>query len=376
MPYYFVIDVIDCCAVDILQAVPDVELVLVRTRGLWGSSFTWAKTGRKPSLSLQIKKGIGLLLANLFVFAPRRRLDITIERVDKRTLPGDDAGARDEPTKCLPVADASGSCFRRETLNPWLEKWYNALGAERPTFVPYHFLFGPRTYRFPKPTNLASADLSAIMPATKEAVAHLLEDLLGRPLSAEEKRPDTSLDRQLGLNSMDRMDLTLTIEQRFGFSATQAPTTVGEAWALAEGKETFDERPGAKGPEPRKRPPGKWFRPPIGEQQLVILGETIPEAFVARALANRKDMAAADDLAGVVTYERMLIGALVMARRFTQLPAPNVGLMLPASVASDIALMGLQMAGKLPVALNWTTGPVHLAHAAKVMGLTHVVTSS
>ena len=39
--------------------------------------------------------------------------------------------------------------LRRETLNPWLEKWYNPDGPEKPTFVPYHFLFGPRTREFP-----------------------------------------------------------------------------------------------------------------------------------------------------------------------------------------------------------------------------------
>jgi len=37
---------------------------------------------------------------------------------------------------------------------------------------------------------------------------------------------------------------------------------------------------------------------------------------VARALASHKDVAAADDLAGAVTYERMLVGALLMAKRF------------------------------------------------------------
>src|SRR5207248_8207746 len=35
----------------------------------------------------------------------------------------------------------------------------------------------------------------------------------------------------------------------------------------------------------------------------------------------------------------------------------------------------LYLAGKLPVMLNWTTGPANLAHAAKLMKLTHVVTS-
>ena len=64
-----------------------------------------------------------------------------------------------------------------------------------------------------------------------------------------------------------------------------------------------------------------------------------------------------------------------MARRFAALPAPNVGLMLPASVACDMAFLGLHLAGKLPVLLNWTTGPANLAHAARTMNLTHVVTS-
>jgi long-chain-fatty-acid--[acyl-carrier-protein] ligase len=105
------------------------------------------------------------------------------------------------------------------------------------------------------------------------------------------------------------------------------------------------------------------------------LGETITEAFVARALADPRDVAAADDLSSVVTYERMLMGALVMARRFERLPATNVGLMLPASVACDIMLLGLLLAGKRPVLLNWTTGPANLRHAARLSGLTHAITS-
>src|SRR5207253_11098809 len=97
--------------------------------------------------------------------------------------------------------------------------------------------------------------------------------------------------------------------------------------------------------------------------------------FVTRALASRKDVAAADDLAGAITYERLLVGALLMAKRFAKIQAPNIGLLLPASVAGDIALLALHLAGKLPVVLNWTTGPANLAHAAEVMKLTHIVSS-
>src|SRR5690606_7295768 len=107
-------------------------------------------------------------------------------------------------------------------------------------------------------------------------------------------------------------ELALAVEQRFGFSVDSAPTTVGQLLALAQGLIE-------KGP-PRPAPP-EWFRPPTDPGPPRILGETVPEAFVARARATPRDVAAADDWAGVVSYERLLAGALVMARRLAELPA-------------------------------------------------------
>src|SRR5438105_349789 len=52
---------------DILRAVPEANLVLVRTRGVWGSTFTWARTGKAPHLLKTLLRGAGLLLANLLV---------------------------------------------------------------------------------------------------------------------------------------------------------------------------------------------------------------------------------------------------------------------------------------------------------------------
>src|SRR5262249_15351245 len=141
---------------DILQAAPDVHIVLIRTRGLWGSRFTYARTGSAPNLMGELKASALLLLSNLFLFMPRRRIEITVEVVDRHKLPE----------------------LRRETLNPWLERWYNAEGPETPTFVPYHFLFGPRTYQFPEPPRASSVSDVQITPATKEGVRHILEDKL------------------------------------------------------------------------------------------------------------------------------------------------------------------------------------------------------
>jgi long-chain-fatty-acid--[acyl-carrier-protein] ligase len=328
---------------DILQAVPDAEIILVRTRGVWGSMFTWARTAGPPHFIPLLFKGAGILLANLLLFAPRRNVTITIERLERGQLPE----------------------LRREAINPWFERWYNAGGPEEPTHVPYHFLFGSREYEFPKPGGLAGADLSKVTPATKEAVANLLEDKLKRPLALAENQASTALD-QLGLDSLDRMELTLAVEHQFGFSGDQVPATLGQLWALAQG---LVER------APPKPPPAAWFTPPSDTGPLEVLGPTVPEAFVARALRSGRDVAAADDLAGVLTCERLLVGALTMSRRFAAVPATNVGLMLPASVGCDLAFLGLHLAGKLPVVLNWTTGPANLAHAARTMGLTHVITS-
>jgi long-chain-fatty-acid--[acyl-carrier-protein] ligase len=328
---------------DILAAVPDVTVVLVRTRGLWGSMFSYAWSGR-PKLVKELVRGIGLLLANLLLFTPRRRVDVTMEAFPKDKRP--------EPT--------------REKVNPWLEAWFNAdAPRETPSYVPYHFLFGPRTAEFPPPPAAAELDLSKVKPETKQAVAEVVGEKLKRPLTPEENRAETTF-MDLGLDSLDAMEVTLHVEQRFGFSADTVPATVGQLWAVAEGlAETA----------PPKPPPAAWFAPPTPPHDLDVPGDTIPAALLTQAFRRPKQVIAADDLAGAITYERLVVGAAVMAHRFRAIAAPNVGLMLPASVAGDLSFLGLQLAGKLPVLLNWTTGPGNLAHAAKLMGLTHVVTS-
>lgn len=328
---------------EILQAVPEATVVLVRTTGLWGSMFSFAATGKQPALTSVLFSGLGMIFANLLFFAPRRQVDLSLEKLDRSQLPE----------------------LKREKINPWFENWYNSQGQSKPVFVRYHFLFGRRQFEFPKPEGLGAVDLGKIKPETKEAVNHLIADKLHRPLTEPEQKPEITLD-QLGLDSLDRMDVMLQVEQQFGFSGEVVPANLGQIWALAQGL--------AKKATP-KPPPAAWFQPITEEARLEIRGDTFAAAFVERALASRKDVAAADDLAGAMTYERMLVGALLMAKRFAKIQAPNVGLLLPASVACDMALVGLHLAGKLPVILNWTTGPANLAHAAKLMKLSHVVSS-
>ena len=87
------------------------------------------------------------------------------------------------------------------------------------------------------------------------------------------------------------------------------------------------------------------------------------------------DVSVADTLSGVLNYRRLLVGATLMSRRLAHFPEPHVGVMLPASVAADLVFFALQLAGKVPVMMNWTTGPANLAHGVKVTGVTRILTS-
>ncbi len=328
---------------DILTAVPNVTVVLVRTRGLWGSSFSWADA-TKPNLMRNLLLGAVQLLSNLIVFMPRRRMTMTLEAFPR--------GKRPDPA--------------RDTINPWLEAWYNAdVRAEMPTFVPYHFAFGARTHDYPPPVKGLGLDLSAIKPATKLGVTEILTEKLKRQLTDDENRPERTFV-ELGIDSLDGMEITLDIERRFGFSDEAMPTTIGALWALAEGQVE-------KGVT--VSPPQQWFTPPTGPMEIQFLGATIPEAILNRILQNPKDIAVCDDIAGVMTYERLLLGATVLTQRFAAIPEKNVGLMLPASVAGITSLIALHLAGKLPVILNWTTGPANMEHAVKLLGVKCVITS-
>ena len=332
-------------ASDILQRCPDVNVVLVRTRGVWGSMFSFAQTGRLPKLGKCAVRGMTWIVANLFFFAPRRQVTMTVEVADRNQLPVDD----------------------RAALNEYLESWYNGEEWEEPVYVPYHRFFGPRTFEFARPAAAFDVDVDKIKPATRDAVGEIIEDHLGRPLTDDEQSPQTTLD-QIGLDSLARMDVALEIEDRFGFRSDQVATTIGELWALGAGLSI-----GA--PDEAEPAPAAWRRSSPSAQPAEVLAETLAVAFVRRALKNPADVAVADRLSGALTYRRLLVGASLLGRRMARLEGEAVGIMLPASAAADLVFFALHLAGKLPVIMNWTTGPANLAHAVKKLDLKHIVTS-
>ena len=330
---------------EIVSQCPDINIVMVRTRGVWGSMFSCAEKGVPPDLTQRTWRALGWVLASCFFFLPRRPVSMEI----KVTRPGE-----------LPTDS-------REAFNTALEDWYNSAGVQEPVFVRYHHWFGPSVGRYGKGAKTPEIDLDAIKAKTMHLVNELVQSHLGRHLSESELQPDTKLE-EVGLDSLDRMDLSLKIEQQFGFRSNAVASTMGELWALADGQLGGDGQPATA--------PQAWFASRRSTAAPKVLADTVAEAFVRRVLESPDDVAVADVLSGVLSRRKVLVACQLMARRFESYPQKHVGIMLPATAAADVVFFALHLAGKVPVMMNWTTGPANLAHSVEVTGVKHIVTSA
>ena len=337
---------------ELVSRSPNLTVVLVRTRGLWGSLFSCAAEGKPPDLVRCSLQAAAWLMAGLFFFLPKRRVHLHVEVMPRDRLPLES----------------------REAFNRFLENWYDADGEQEPQFVRYSWFFGPSEGEY-KPAATPLIDESSLSAKTIGQVNELVASFLKRDLAADENTVTTTLEH-LGLDSLDRMELALRIEQQFGFHSSAVVSTLGELWALADGKLSDGD-----GGLPPLDIPASWFAAHSRSAQHDatstpwLLASTVAEAFVRRALERPHQVVAADGVSGAVSYRRMLVGAVLMARRFAKLPQEHVGVMMPASVAADIVFFALHLAGKVPVMLNWTTGPANLSHALESTDTRRIITS-
>ena len=327
----------------ILAKAPEVRVVLVHTRGLWGSCFSWA-AGRPPRLLEALRKGTGCLLANFLFFSPRRAVSLELKEFPD-----------------LPRGQG------RVALNRFMEAYYNQDPTPN-TYVPYTLWEGggPRVLPEPEPPRL-EGDVREVPAATRDQVLAQLREMTGR----QEIGDGHTLARDLGMDSLGRMELQLWLEREFGYPDIDPESLVSVADVLlAACGRTVGA--GAKVLEPV---PPAWFRK-AAVPVAVPPGGTLTEAFLAQAARGPDRVLAADQRSGAKTFRDVLAGILVLRPRFAALPGEYVGLMLPASAGVSTLYLALLFAGKVPVMVNWTVGSRNLVHGLDLLGVRHVVTSS
>ena len=77
-----------------------------------------------------------------------------------------------------------------------------------------------------------------------------------------------------------------------------------------------------------------------------------------------------------VTYEKMLIVSLIFAKKFKKIKSKYVGIMVPTSAGCMLANLGILMAGKIPVMINYATGAIENAiYAQEKCSFNTIITS-
>ena len=105
--------------------------------------------------------------------------------------------------------------------------------------------------------------------------------------------------------------------------------------------------------------------------------KTLHQAFLPMARRHPRRIAIADATTGELSYFKTLVGSIVFARKLKKIldDAPMTGVLVPPSVGGALTNIALQMLGKVPVNLNYTTTPETMAACARQCGITQVLTS-
>jgi acyl-[acyl-carrier-protein]-phospholipid O-acyltransferase/long-chain-fatty-acid--[acyl-carrier-protein] ligase len=329
----------------ILRAAPTSRVVLVRMRGLWGSSFSWAG-GANPSFGAAAVRGIRGIVASFLFFAPKRT--VTIDFTEPDDFPRHSS---------------------RADINRYLENVYNT-DAPLNTYVPYSIWERGGTRTIPEPgVKRYAGSTGDVPPATREIVMNHLRELSG----VTTIRDGDHLSNDLGLDSLNKVELQAWIEEEFGFAVPdpEALQSAGDVLLASYGSS-------AGGSLAKLNPvPPAWFKSVNeGGRSTVPEGATIPEVFLKQARRRKRQPMAADQNRGVITYRDAVLAIMVLKPLIERIGGEYVGLMFPALSVVPVVYLATLFAGKIPVMINWTAGSRNVNHSLSLLGVRTVITSA
>jgi acyl-[acyl-carrier-protein]-phospholipid O-acyltransferase / long-chain-fatty-acid--[acyl-carrier-protein] ligase len=99
--------------------------------------------------------------------------------------------------------------------------------------------------------------------------------------------------------------------------------------------------------------------------------------FIRTAKRYRSSLCMADTTGTELSFGKALIGSMLLSRWLRKYATNDsvVGILLPASVGGALANIAVFLAGKVPVNLNFTSGPEAMAAAVRQCGITTILTS-
>jgi long-chain-fatty-acid--[acyl-carrier-protein] ligase len=325
-----------------VHRVPEVRIVLIRIRGLWGSSFSRATA--VPSIFKALQKGALDLLANGFFFMPRREVFLEFEE----------------------VADFPRRAEKRE-INSYLEEWYNR-DPDSCKAVPRYWWQGKTARVLPEPSQeTVVRDTGNIPGKIRRRVKDKLVELSGN----QQVNEQDSLADDLALDSLVLTEFGCWLESEFAVSLEQPDElrTVADCILTAGGVKVEQA---AVRIEPASE---KWFSVQKERTLGPAEGTDIAKVFLNQARKNPDQVILSDQFSGDKTWRQLILALFVLLPVIRKIPGKRVGIMLPGSVSAAVSWLALVFSGKEPVMVNWTTGTRNIQYGLESLGVEQVITA-
>ncbi|WP_439183772.1 AMP-binding protein [Carboxylicivirga taeanensis] len=340
-----------------VQNMPDnAEVIAVRIGGLWGSRWSKAWMGKSPSFFTTLLQSIGLVLANLLFWMPKRSVRVEFVNITN------EARAKSHEGKA--------------EFNRYLEKVYNVHGEEAVSFIRYHFL-APQLIR-ELPENIAGSDKTlknqttpsnqTIPDAVLKQVRASIASILG--IDEQSIQQESFLQLDLGADSLNIVEIISEVENQFpSFSAPQINEirTVEDLCLVAMGE--FKSENDLK--------PSTLHRPLSEVKRLAVPNQdTILKQFISTFSQHGNDPFCYDAMLGSTSRKGFFLKACVVAELLKKdIKEQRVGILLPALQSTTLLIAACYLAGKVPVMLNWTVGKKVLLHCLETTGVNTILSA-
>lgn len=344
----------------ILAEAPEANVVLVRTKGLWGSSFSRAIDGTAPPMFPTIWKGMKHVFKNLLFFTPRRHVIVELEPAPKD----------------FPYGKS------RLEINRYLEQWFNTPDGLTKQTGEYpgdsliqisYSMWGNVLPEIAQKKSMADENIQIdeIPQVIKDKVIKKISEIT--EYAPESIKPEMKLSTELGMDSLDISEVAIFLQDAFdvnGLPYTEI-TTVGKVMAIASNQVVCKEEA-----EEEEKSFANWTQSRGPRKRLYVAdGVTMPEVFLNNCDRFAHDFACADMRSGMLTYKQLKMRALLLASYIRKLPGEYIGILLPSSVVAGLLIVAVQLAGKVPLMINWTVGSRHLEAVKKLSNVQAILTS-
>ena len=307
----------------ILNAVPEANVVLVRVKGLWGSSFSRAITGAPAPMFATIFQGMKYVFKNLLFFTPKRQVVLEFE----------------------PAPSDFPQTGSRMEINKWLESYYNkpdgltkqegALPGDSLIFVSYS-CWNNVLPEIKKDTSDGDdkINLAQIPQDIKNKVIKKIAKI--SEMDPSKIHPEMTLAKDLGMDSLSIAEMAMFLQDDFDLKGVPFKdlTTVGRVMAIAAGQVVCTEED-----EEEIANLKRWNKKVETKQRMFVApGKTIPEVFLNNCERMGNAVACTDLRSGTLTYKQMKMRCILLANYIKTLPGEYIGIMLPASVGAELLI--------------------------------------